>query len=614
MRHAFPILMVATVACASPKSPPPPRTELEAGIAVADAAPARADAGIVTREAKNARVDVVVDRSFVLGENILVHYCLENTSEAPLSIEVGGDYRGATRALRYKVVVVDGAGRRLVDPDTSGFNFGGIGHAPSVAPHQSWCATLSLQRYARIEEPGTYDVYVTHDLGWPKDEAPLGRGTLRVTAPRDETEAEVIVGRMERLPKDPNVSSGKRAEAWADFTMLRYPIYLGPLVKRARAGSVDAVVGIGNIPTREATRALLALVRSGAHDVASAASTWLAMRLPDPALEGKLEKRNPFDDEKAEQRRWLVERSWDPTLAEDVRAQARAMLASGDDAAMRHGAFMMEAVGTNADADDVTSALSRAIEKTKTTPREKGIYPTPRGACMELLRAARVLRERKMRPLAKPSTHGELATWLLALKSGERPTGWEDEYGRALEHAIPYVRQLALEAAPSPLPPRYVKSIERALATDDLDLKIGAAHVAGREKLGALGPSLLAMIRSTPDAFALRAAVDAAHAVGLRTSPYEAAAHRLGAGVGTTEEALDVLLRVFDDNNGRSGSGKPTTPAEGKALEARWLAFLGAKRATIDAGKKVPFDDPAVSRDLVPPGFIVHRQGRPNWP
>lgn len=608
-------LGIVVGACANPPSPPAPRVEVEAGVAVADAAPPpRADAGIVTREAANARVDVVIDRSFVLGENILVHYCLENTSDAPFSIQVGGDYRGATRALRYKVVVVDGQGRRLVDPDTTGFNFGGMGHAPNVLPHQRWCATLSLPRYARIEEAGTYDVYVTHDLGWPKDEAPVGRGTLHVTAPRDEGEAETIVARMERLPKDPNVSSGKRAEAWADFTMLRYPIYLAPLAKRARAGSVDAVSGIGNIPTREATRALLALVRAGPHDVANAASTWLAMRLPDPALEGKLEKRNPFDDERAEQRRWLVERSWDPALADEVRAQARAMLATGDDAAMRHGAFMIEAVGESADADDVAGALSRAIEKTRTTPREKGIYPTPRGACMELLRAARVLRERKMRPLAKPSTHGELAIWLLAVKAGERPAGWEDEYGLALEHAIPYVRQLALEAAPSPFPPRHVKSVERALASDDVDVKIAAAHVAGREKLVALKPGLLAMVRTTADAYAFRGAMEASRAVGLRSERFEAAAQRLGAGVGETEDALDVLLGMLEESNGRSGSGAKSSAAERKALEAKWLALLKAKRATIDADKRIPFDDPAVTRDLVPPGFTVHRQGKPNWP
>ena len=79
-------------------------------------------------------------------------------------------------------------------------------------------------------------------------------------------------------------------------------------------------------------------------------------------------------------------------------------------------------------------------------------------------------------------------------------------------------------------------------------------------------------------------------------------------------DTLLGLLEVLDENGGRSSSGAALTPAESKALESRWLAFLKAKRATIDAEKRISFDDPAVTRDLVPRGFIVHRKGKPNWP
>jgi hypothetical protein len=49
----------------------------------------------------SARVVVSIDKpTFFLGENVLIHYCLENTSVTPFQISYGGDSRGASRSLR----------------------------------------------------------------------------------------------------------------------------------------------------------------------------------------------------------------------------------------------------------------------------------------------------------------------------------------------------------------------------------------------------------------------------------------------------------------------------------------------------------------------------------
>jgi hypothetical protein len=106
---------------------------------------------------------------FLLGENVLVHYCLENTSSGPLHIDVGGDYRGSSRSLRFEVTVTGEDGKVVADPDPKPFNMGGLGYSPEIGPGASWCQSLPLLRYARIEEPGTYRVRVVHDLvppGW----------------------------------------------------------------------------------------------------------------------------------------------------------------------------------------------------------------------------------------------------------------------------------------------------------------------------------------------------------------------------------------------------------------------------------------------------------------
>ena len=45
-----------------------------------------------------ARVTLEVDRpEYFLGENVLVHFILENTGSQPFEADFGGDYRGTTR-------------------------------------------------------------------------------------------------------------------------------------------------------------------------------------------------------------------------------------------------------------------------------------------------------------------------------------------------------------------------------------------------------------------------------------------------------------------------------------------------------------------------------------
>lgn len=61
-----------------------------------------------------------------LGENVLVHFTLENAGSQPFRANFGGDYRGATRSLRFKVTATDEAGRVAEDPDASGMCFGGM--------------------------------------------------------------------------------------------------------------------------------------------------------------------------------------------------------------------------------------------------------------------------------------------------------------------------------------------------------------------------------------------------------------------------------------------------------------------------------------------------------
>jgi hypothetical protein len=136
---------------------------------------ADADAVVVGK----ARIEIGVRKSLhFLGENVLVDFCVVNADATPLVIEVGGDYRGSTRSLRFKVEVRDAKGVAMADPDPEPFNLGGIGYSPKIEPGGKWCQSLALGRYARIDAPGRYTITATHDLGWPAKKAPSGTAII----------------------------------------------------------------------------------------------------------------------------------------------------------------------------------------------------------------------------------------------------------------------------------------------------------------------------------------------------------------------------------------------------------------------------------------------------
>jgi hypothetical protein len=543
-----------------------------------------------------ARVDLAARKStHFLGENVLVDFCVVDTSPSPITISVGGDYGGSSRSLRFKVEVRDAAGQVMPDPDPNPVNFGGMGYSPKIEPGARWCQSLQLMRYARIDAPGTYTITATHDLGWKSEKPPVGTTKISLAMP-NAAEAENVIAAMEALPDDPNGSAGKVSPAYADFSALRYDVYTAPLAKRASAGDLRAIDGLTNIPSQAATRVLVGLLSNPSREVARAAARGLAMRLPDPALSGALGARNPFEATYADQRKYLG-RAWVPALADDVRAAADQRLASSTAEDVTDGAFMIEAVGTPADGPDVVKALDAAMDRTRTAPPETDVYPTPRGACQELLRAAEILVDRKLAAAAKPKSPGEIAVWLVALSRGARPSAWEAELGRAMRHPIAYVRQLALERAPhGALSPALVTNVGADLVDRDLDVVVAAAQLAEGEHLAPLAP---AVVRAMPKATDLRlnALATAAWSLGARYDRAKMLVSML-SNAAAFPQAFSELAGVIA-HHGSSSSGQPTE-AERKALAARWTQFITLHRADIEAGRTVPFKDPSVTPDLLP--------------
>lgn len=556
-----------------------------------------------------SRVVLTVDKpSFFLGENVLVHYCLETTSAQPITISVGGDYRGSSRSRRFTVVVTDAHNNALPDPDPVGYTLGGLDTSPTLAPGEKWCQSLPLMRYARIDRPGTYEVRVTHDLGWPAGQAPEGRTSVTLKMPTP-AEAEGVLRTMDGMGHERPVM-GRRTAPYVDYTTLRYGVYLRPLLRCTRAGQAEAAAGIGVIPTPEATRALIDLAADHSPAIARPAAPALAMRLPDPQLAGALSSRSPFGDDLASPRTYLRDASWRPAFAAKVRTIAKRFLVMPDTQDVIEGAFFLEAVGEVRDAPDLSAALSRAIEKTPALPFERGIYPRPRGALSELMRAADVLLARGFTPLATRDAPGDLALWLAAIGRGARPARWQDTMARALAHRIPYVRELALQKMPDVVPEALVAAVGASLAASDIDVQIAACNLVRRGKLGAFRAPVKAIVEQAKDSMLLNASQNALYTLGGGIEVLEIAGRRL-VDPDVAQEMFSTLTGIFE---GHSLFGKNITPEQAPALSDRWLAFIAAHRAELETGEPLSLDRADIPTDLVPPGWVFHRNGKPDWP
>jgi len=566
---------------------------------------------------EGARVILELDKeAYFLGENLLVHYVLENTGDAPFKISMGSDYRGASRALRFKVSATGADGKTVPDPDPSGFCMGGMGWTPTVKPGEKYIASLALTRYCRFEKPGVYTLRVRHDLGWKETKErriPVGETTIKLVMPT-EKQAREVVEEMYRLPTDPGAVSGQRTRPYADFTALWHPVYLPILLERAENACEKALRAIGCMPTPEGTKALIGLLGHKERSFVLKVAGTLNCRLPDPEFKGKIGPRSPFRGGLYDRRRWLAQKSWRPEFAKPILARARELLAWHGDQSMAYAAFMLQCLGGKDDLPHLIDALDHAVPRTKGAPRETRVYPPPRGACRELLRAARMLVQRGAEIPADPKTPGQAVVFLVALRLRKdfRPQGWEATYARLLQHEIPYVQEIALESVPEPPPKALVELLRTRLAHPDLDVRIAACRAAGESKSPELRAPVLKLVASAEDHWLLNAATNAAHQLGARVETLGILASRLDS----TEigwECFYTLMSwviVSHDSGGKSVLDAETA----RRLKARWTKFLQDHREALKAGRRFKPGDPELTPDLMPPEYKIHLKNGKDWP
>ncbi len=548
----------------------------------------------------HAKLSLELDRDwYFVGENVLVHFVLTNVGDQPFQASFGGDYRGASRHLRFKVTATDEHGHPAEDPDPKPTCFGGLGGEVTLKPGESHYDSIPLMRYRRIDHAGRYTIRVTHDFGWKEGERrrPVGEAKIAFRLPSAE-EAEKVVEQMEKLPEDPASSFGKKSVNYADFGCLSHPIYLQPLLRRAGKGKPLALEGIAAMATPEATRALLTLAEDPEAKLGKDAIQALIDRLPPPADTLPDAGRPRADFYQA--RRQLSGRAWDPTLTDRTRALASRLLTGGETKAVGAGARVLESVGAPSDREAVVKALERVLDPMvmpRNDPKDNILnWPEP---LPDLLRAAHALEPASSAADAEPGGNAGFLLYFeaVARKPGPRPDGWERKVAVFGENCHYPAREAALRSIPEPVPQGLFTFVRGRLEDPDLGVVRAACEVAGRTKDPSFLKPLLEIIATENHEWVLREATEAARRLGAGVDLLLVWADRLGDEhlVGL---ALDALEKVIDGLPGGSSGRTDLSRSERLALRNEWQQFLKLHLNELRRGKRFKIGDPALSPKL----------------
>lgn len=489
---------------------------------------------------------------YFLGENVLIEFCLTNTGDQPLELDVGGDYRGAPRSLRFQVEGWDAAGRALADPHPNPVCFGGLSCRPRLKPGESFRASLALPHYRRVARAGRVHLRVRHDLGW-KTPA-VAEMDLQFDQP-DPAQAERVLQQQCKLPSQVSVTLGQPTPPFQDLWTLSYPVYLGPL---QRAGQV---VGVGQILGREATESLLGMAEKP--ELRSAAAHQLTLRLP------LTQAANHFE---AAERKRLAQGAWSPPLKVQARQLALSLLA-GQDSDIKSGAAILAALGQAPDVEAVQQQLDVRLPRNSTYPRPAGPPYDLEQALVSLLRR---FPDRAHKPVSRPS-------WLLGQLSLPHPTAQVVALG--LQSPAARVRELAVLASP-----RGQESLLGLLADPDPGVQVAVC-----ERLPG-HPALLELVGDSQDEWVVRAASSASLA--HRRACAEKLAPRLGE-ARLWRVVLEQLLQMTMTRvNGYSSDGEPDATERERLVQA-WQKYLKDQAAALEEGKTAS----RLPAELLPRGF-----------
>jgi len=534
-------------------------------------------------------VNLVSDRTnYFLGENILLHYRIANASDETFKISVGGDYRGSSRADRFKVTATSADGKPVADPTPFMQNFGG-GMMPGgeIKPGVDWFEKIYVLEYCRFDAPGTYTIRAFHDLGF----GPKGTNdsrevalTIHLSAP-SEAEARRILAEAEKAGPDNGTTWGTKGVAHLDYHCIRWPTFLKPLQERAQAGSEQALEGVSSIRTLEASRALVQLLSHANGTLAAKAAGYLEVRLPHST--------NEFEGPWGNQRKqFIIENAWEGQLNPLVRDYCLRLLANRKRPDFQLAASLLRRAGTAHEAPALMAAVEFVVAQTNAEYMDDIRYPSPVrigdaliGAALSCDPAMDVL------PGAIRSP-GEALLFLTKHGGSERALSKEEatEFVRLAGDRLPYIRMKAIENLPKEVTASLASAVAERMEDPVPGVRTFAFEAARRMNEPKHRDVALAILKTADDEWLQNGASDIALKYGAR---YECAmvwASRFVAPKNINDYTPHhVLQHLFEITVGSGVGGSLTIPHnddEARALRQRWESFLTRNRSRIENGSK----------------------------
>lgn len=535
------------------------------------------------------KISLVNDKTnFFLGENILLFYRIENTGSKPFNISVGGDYRGSSRADRFKVTAISATGKQVADPTPVTMNFGGIMPNSEIKLGDVWFENVYVLKYCRFEEPGTYTIHVFHDLGFGKKHDAEPREVfvnIELRAPTEEQARAILVTAENAKPYNGN-TWGQKGEARLDYYDIRYPAFLPALIERARNGNQDALAGIASIRTLDATHALVNLLGQTNAAFAMQAATHLEVRLPHST--------NEFQGPWGEiNRQSFVKNAWDEKLGLPVRDFSLQLLKSTNRSDLLVASSLLKRIGTQHEVPSLLKALEFAVIQTNAEFLADIQYPPPIRVCDALLSTAMTINSNLNVSAGNIQTPGQALLFIAKHSGSERLLTKEDEatFAKLFNHPLAYVRMKALESLPNEIPASSTEIVTKCMTDPNVAVQNYAFAAAKRMQEPQHVEIALAALKSSDDQWLRWAAQDIAMKYGARYKCVMAWASRLRASGDTVDgaagDAMDRLFRILIGSNAKHLSVSLDVPKNGPdagALRNRWKEFLIANKDKIEAG------------------------------
>lgn len=529
---------------------------------------------------------------YIFGEEIELTLEIRNMGRRPFSVFRGCDYRGATRHLNFLVTATHEDGSEMPDPHPNQNCLGGLGGSSVIEPGKFHSDNLKLLDYRRLTKPGRYLVTATHEWNL------VGSATIEVRDPTPAEARQLWDDLNQKMPKQPNHHPDHKVPA---FGRLTHPVYLPLLREGARAGSKTALMALGQMPDPEATKTLVELLDHQDAKFVAAVEEELYLRLPDPELDGQVHRRNIFESDDSDPRKYLRDASWRPEFAAAVRAHARKNLATADRTDRDRGAFMLCCVGTPEDWPALRKALDTALTANQGKPMADDDYPRPSIDCEEMRRAVQMLVVRGVVAPVGPTTGADRILFVEAInrRPDFRPPGWEVTYTAALRDPLPYVRRVAIDCLPEPLPEFARKLIPSLLADAHVDVQVAACRVAYTVKAPEWKSAVMKTLAEAQNSWLINAAGNAAYGLCTPLEHMEIYVNKL-TDPKAAAESLSALKMIFRDSFSSSIGNHLKTPEQREACQAAWRRFIAEHREKL--AKPQPFSllDPIPLKELFP--------------